>query len=78
MIGYNTEMSPGDNRLSRNVKHIRGSHIVHHKGMKYWIVKSSAEGKLLSEVQIRGGIFQRDTISQLSFVIAMMPLNVHT
>ena len=45
------------------------------KIMQTWRVELTAEGKSLAEVKIQIGIFQRDTLSQLLFVIAMMPLN---
>ena len=43
--------------------------------MQTWRVELTAGGKGLAEVKIQIGIFQRDAVSQLLFVIAMMPLN---
>ena len=43
--------------------------------MKNWNVELIAGGKTLAEVKIQRGIFIRDALSPLLFVIAMMPLN---
>ena len=42
--------------------------------MKNWKVELTA-GEILVELKIQRGIFQRDALSSLLFVIAMMPLN---
>ena len=43
--------------------------------IKNWRVKLTAGGKSLAEVKIQRGIFQRDVLSPLLFVIVMMLLN---
>ena len=43
------------------------------KSMKTWRVELKAGGKSLVEVKIQGGMFQKDALSPLLFVIAMMP-----
>ena len=43
--------------------------------MKTWKVELIAGGKTLTEVEIKRGIFQGGVLSQLLFIIAMMPLN---
>ena len=43
--------------------------------MKNWKVEITARGKSLTELKIQRGIFQRDALSPLLFVIAIMPLN---
>ena len=45
------------------------------KTMKIWKVKLTVGGKCLAEAKIQRGVFQGDALSQLLFVIAMMPLN---
>ena len=45
------------------------------KTMKTWRVKLIAGGRRLAEAKIQRGIFQRDALSPLLFIIAMMPLN---
>ena len=45
------------------------------KTMKTWRVELTAGGKSLAEAKIQRGIFQRDALSPLLFIIAMMPLN---
>ena len=45
------------------------------KTMKTWIVELIARGKTLGESKIQRGIFQRDALSPLQFIIAMMSLN---
>ena len=45
------------------------------KTMKNWRVESAAGGKSLAETKNQRGIFQRDALSPLQFIIAMMPLN---
>ena len=42
--------------------------------METWRVELVARGKSLAEVKIQRGTFQRDALSPLLFVIAMMPL----
>ena len=44
------------------------------KAMKNWKVKLTTRGKTLTRMQIQIGIFQRDTLLPLLFIIAMMPL----
>ena len=43
--------------------------------MKNWKVELTARVKTLAEVKIQRGIFQRDALSPLLFVITMMPSN---
>ena len=43
--------------------------------MEKWSVELTAGGKSLAEVKIQRGIYQGDALSQLLFVIAIMPLN---
>ena len=43
--------------------------------MKNWRVELTAGGKSLAETKIQREIFQRDVLSPLQFIIAMMPLN---
>ena len=45
------------------------------KTMKTWRVELTAGGRSLTETKIQRGIFQRDALSPLIFLIAMMPLN---
>ena len=45
------------------------------KTMKTWRVKLTTGGKSLAEMKIQRGIFQRDALSPLLFIIAMMPFN---
>ena len=45
------------------------------KKMKNWGVELTAGGKSLAETKIQRGIFLRDALSPLLFIIAMMPLN---
>ena len=45
------------------------------KNMKNWRVELTVGGKSLTEVEIQIEIFQRDTLSPLQFLNAMMPLN---
>ena len=43
--------------------------------MKTWRVELTAGGRSIAETKIQRGIFQRDALSPLLFIIAMMPLN---
>ena len=43
--------------------------------MESWRVKLTAGGKNLAEVKIQRGVFQRNVLSPLLFVIEIMPLN---
>ena len=43
--------------------------------MKTWRVELTAGGRSIAEAKIQRGIFQRDALSPLLFIIAMMPLN---
>ena len=43
--------------------------------MKTWRVELTAREKSFAETKIQRGIFQGDALSQLLFIIAMMPLN---
>ena len=43
--------------------------------MKTWRVDLTVGGRSIAETKIQRGIFQRDAISPLLFIIAMMPLN---
>ena len=45
------------------------------KTMQTWRVELTVGGQSLAEVKIQRGIFQRDALSPLQFVIVMMPLN---
>ena len=45
------------------------------KTMKTWIVELTAGRRSLAETKIQRGIFQREALSPLLFIIAMMPLN---
>ena len=45
------------------------------KTMQTWRVELTAGGQSLAKVKIERGIFKRDALSPLLFVIAMMPLN---
>ena len=45
------------------------------KTMKTWRVEMIAGGKRLGELKIQRGIFERDALSLIQFVIAMMSLN---
>ena len=46
------------------------------KTMKTWRVELTAGGRILAEAKIQTGIFQGDALSPLSFIIAIMPLNL--
>ena len=43
--------------------------------MKNWRIKVKAGGKCFAEVKIQRGIFQRDAVSPLLFIIAVITLN---
>ena len=43
--------------------------------MKTWKVELTTGGRSLAEAKIQRGIFQRDALSLLLFIIAMMSLN---
>ena len=43
--------------------------------MKNWIVELTAGGKTLAKVEIQRDIFQRDSLSLLLFLLAMIPIN---
>ena len=43
--------------------------------MKTWKVELTAGGKSLAEEKIQRGVYQRDALSPLWFIISMMPLN---
>ena len=45
------------------------------KTIKTWEVKLTTGGKSLTEKMIQSGTFQGNALSQLLFIIAMMPLN---
>ena len=45
------------------------------KTMKTWRVELTAGGRSLAEAKVQRGIFQRDALSLLLFIIAMIPLN---
>ena len=45
------------------------------KTMKTWRVELTAGGRSLVETKIQRGIFQKDDLSPLLFIIVMMPLN---
>ena len=45
------------------------------KTMKTWSVELTAGGKSFTETKIQRGMFQGDALSQLLFIIVMMPLN---
>ena len=60
-----------DNRLSQNVLDIRRSYKVYRK----YHGKLAARGKSLTEVKIQRGVFLRDVLSKLMFVISMIPFN---
>ena len=45
------------------------------KTMKIWKVELTAGGRSLAEAKTQRGIFQRDALLPLLFIIAMMPLN---
>ena len=45
------------------------------KTMQTWRVELTVGGRSLAETKIQRGIFQRDALSPLLFIIAMMPLN---
>ena len=62
--------------MSQNIKKISHETINFiEKNMKNWRVELTAEGKIWAETKIQRGIFQRDALSLLLFIIAMMPLN---
>ena len=61
-----------DNRLSKNIRDII-KFITETK--KNWKVELTAEGKTLAEVKTQRGIFQRNMLLPLLFVITMKPLN---
>ena len=44
--------------------------------MKTWRTTLTAGGNCLSEVSIKRGIFQGDSLSPLLFVVALMPLSL--
>ena len=44
------------------------------EAMKNWKMKLAAGRKTLAEVKIQKGIFQRDVLSPLLFLIAILPL----
>ena len=43
--------------------------------MQTWRVELTAGGTNLAEINIQRGVFQRDTLRSLLFLMAMMPLN---
>ena len=43
--------------------------------MKTWRFELTAGGRSIAETKIQRGIFERDALSPLLFIIAMMPLN---
>ena len=45
--------------------------------MKTWKVELTAVGRSLAEGKVQRGIFQGDALSQLLFIIAILPIN-HT
>ena len=45
------------------------------KTMKTWRVQLTAGGRSIAGTKIQRGIFQRDALSPLLFIIAMLPLN---
>ena len=45
------------------------------KAIETWRVEPTAGGRSLAETKIQREIFQRDLLSPLLFIIAMMPLN---
>ena len=45
------------------------------KNMKTWKIKLTDGGRSLDEAKVQRCIFQGDSLSQLLFIIAMMPLN---
>ena len=45
------------------------------KTMQTWRVELTAGGRSLAENKIQRGIFQRNALSPLRFIIAMTPLN---
>ena len=45
------------------------------KTMKTWRVELTAGGRSFAGAKVQRGIFQRDALSLLLFIIAMMPLN---
>ena len=61
--------------LSENVQDIRLSHKIYHENHEKLEIIIKSKRKTLVEVKILRGIFQRDALSHLLFVIAMMPLN---
>ena len=49
--------------------------IFHIKAMENWEVELTAGGQTKAEIKIQSSIFQRDSLLQLVFIIAMIPLN---
>ena len=45
------------------------------KSRKTWRVELTTGGRSFAETKIKGGIFQRDALSPLLIIIAMVPLN---
>ena len=65
-----------DYTVSEDVQNIRQNHEIHHESHKK--LKSginSRKKKTLVKVKIHGSIFQEDSLSQLLFIIPMMPLS---
>ena len=61
MLGYLQMVSQNMTALIRN-------------SMKNWRVELTSMGEKLGEVNIRRGIFQGDSFSQILFVMALIPL----
>ena len=59
--------------MSENVQNIKVIEFIT-DAMKNWKVEITAGGKNLAEVNIQRGVFQRDALLPLLFVMVMMPL----
>ena len=44
--------------------------------MKHWRVELTSDRERLTEVRVRRGIFQGDSLSPILFVIALIPLSI--
>ena len=46
------------------------------KGMEQWKLSLTSNGENLGEVDVKRGIFQRDSLSSLLFVLSMLSLSL--
>ena len=71
---YNFVPTIQDSKLSKNVQDIQQSHKILYRSHEKLERRINKIKKTLTEGKIQRGIFRRDELSPLLFVIAMMPL----